>query len=678
MQDIPLAARCYVLAVGISGSVLLVLTLRRAEPIHDVATFVLFLLLAVLGEFRLIKAPLGAEGVDLTFSTAFAFALLIAFGAPYAALGSVIASLLGDLISRKSWWKAMFNATQFVFVAVVSGAVFRLIAGVDHLDPATAFSHPRDLIAAVAAAVTYFSVNTWLLSVAIGLAQRTSVFRLLREESGWQLMGSLGMLGLAPIAVIASGRTPWLIPILLIPLGVIYRSTVVSVEKQHEALHDSLTGLPNRALFRLRAIDAMTLNESDGESAAVMLIDLDRFKEINDTLGHGTGDLVLQELGPRLLEAAGDEHTVARLGGDEFGVVLRGLAGVPEAEAIAERILEAVRQPITLDGLDLEVGASIGISVQGLHGDDADTLIQRADIAMYAAKESGSGHATYSAQLDHTSPMRLGLVSELRQAIESSALVVHYQPKVVVATGLACGVEALVRWEHPTRGLVSPDEFIPIAEQSGLIGDLTRFVLREAIEASARWRRRGYDLSCSVNISARTLHDLDLPATIANLVETHAVPASSLILEITESTIMADPVRAVAALEQLRSIGVQVSMDDYGTGHSSLAQMKNLPIDELKIDKSFIMEMTEQSSDALIAASTVDLARRLGLRVVAEGVETVGAWTQLHEMGCDQAQGYHFGRPVPEAQLMEWLVENERRGALGAGPTRSTSMSTAE
>jgi EAL domain-containing protein (putative c-di-GMP-specific phosphodiesterase class I) len=270
--------------------------------------------------------------------------------------------------------------------------------------------------------------------------------------------------------------------------------------------------------------------------------------------------------------------------------------------------------------------------------------------------------------------MRLGLVAALRQAIEGDALVVHYHPKISVASGMVCGAEALVRWNHPLRGVVSPDEFIPVAEQSGLVRELTKVVLREAIASNARLRKIGYDIPISVNISARTLHDLGLATTVAEIVEQHGIRPSDVVLEITETTIMENPARAIAELEALREIGVRISMDDFGTGHSSLAQMKSLPIDELKIDKSFITEMTAGSRDALIAASSVDLARRLGMRVVAEGVETSDVLEMLHDMGCDEAQGFYFTAPIPEVDFFRWLSEHNRRAKDAKGPMPAQSL----
>jgi diguanylate cyclase (GGDEF)-like protein len=667
MNELPKPAQIYILGIGFGGVALGAAFIRFSLPAARPWVCLVFVILTILGELRHVEAPVGASGIELTFSNAFAFALLTAFGISFAAIAAVLASAIADILVRKTWWKALFNASQFVFVSVAAGLVFHLVAGRATVSMRAPFSNGREIVAAICAAATYFTVNTVLLSAALSLMQHGSLLSLMRQEIGYQLIGNVGMFAVAPVAVVVADRSLWLVPVLMLPLVVSYRTTSLSVEKEHQALHDSLTGLPNRALFRLDALEA-TNGQRLGDGAAVMLMDLDRFKEINDTLGHGTGDKVLQELGSRLLAMLRQGSTIARLGGDEFGIVVPELESPEEAEQIAQRVLDMVRQPITLDGLELEVGASIGIALQGEHGDDADTLIQHADVAMYSAKDSGSGFAFYSAALDHTSPMRLGLVAALRQAIEGDALVVHYHPKISVTSGLVCGAEALVRWDHPIRGVVSPDEFIPVAEQSGLVRELTKVVLKEAIASNARLRQIGYDIPISVNISARTLHDFGLAATVADIVDQHGIRPSDVVLEITETTIMENPARAIAELEQLREIGVRISMDDFGTGHSSLAQMKSLPIDELKIDKSFITEMTQGSRDALIAASSVDLARRLGMKVVAEGVETNQVLQMLHEMGCDEAQGFYFTAPIPEVDFFRWLQEHDRRAARTSSP----------
>ncbi|MBV9952919.1 MAG: EAL domain-containing protein [Acidimicrobiia bacterium] len=653
MREMPLLARSYILGVAVVAAVLIAVMAPTAGVPNDIAILAAFTVLTVLGELRSIQAPVGKDGVDLTFSTAFAFAILIGFGAVWAAAASVVASLVCDVLARKQWWKAAFNASQFVVVSVVTGAVFELCTGHAHLDLGTAFSRPSEIVGAICAATTYFVLNLLMLSTAMGLAQGTSVFGMLLEESKYQVLGSLGMFGLAPVAVVIAGRSVWLLPVLLIPLAIAYQSTIISIEKEHQALHDSLTGLPNRELFRLRAIEAVDDAARERNPwTAIMLIDLDRFKEINDTLGHSTGDLVLTELGPRLLGAVGEGRTVARLGGDEFGVVLPDLRDIDEAEEIAMGVLQAIRAPILLHDLDLELDASIGIALYREHGLDADSLIQRADIAMYAAKETGAGHKLYTPMLDHTSPMQLNFVGELRQAVETSGLCVWYQPQVLTDSCVVIGAEALLRWNHPVRGIVVPDDFIPVAEQSGLIRDLTRFVLREAIAANARWQRQGLDLSVSVNLSARTLHDLDLPDLVRVTIEREQVDPARVILEITETSIMEDPATAISALSELRSVGVQVAIDDYGTGHSNLAQVMALPLDLLKIDKSLVTGMSARSQSSVIVSSTVELGHNLGLKVVAEGVETTECWQLLCGMGCDEAQGFFFGRPVPEADLL--------------------------
>ena len=405
---------------------------------------------------------------------------------------------------------------------------------------------------------------------------------------------------------------------------------------------------------------------------AMLLIDLDGFKEVNDTLGHGTGDELLTAIGPRLQLAVGADSTVARLGGDEFGIVVPSVASTKEAEELSRSVLRSISESVQHQ-MSIEIGASVGIACAPLHGTDADTLIQRADVAMYWAKEQRLGAAVYSNELDHNSPLRLLVVGELRDAIESEALEAYFQPKVSVDSGSIVGAEALVGWIHPVRGVVSPDDFIPVAEQTGLIRELTYLVLRQSIEQARRCADLGFPISISVNVSARTLHDLALGSRIGELLERYEVPPSNLIVEITESTVMANVKASILALEELRRIGVRLSLDDYGTGHSSLAQLQRLPLDELKIGKTFITNLGTVDRDAMIAASTVDLARRLGLTCVAEGVETAETLRCLHEIGCDLAQGYYFSRPLRRESFELWVQRHEARLAQEQQPSPTTA-----
>ncbi len=424
---------------------------------------------------------------------------------------------------------------------------------------------------------------------------------------------------------------------------------------RHEALHDNLTKLPNRVLFQQRVTDLLARRRPTDPLVTVMLIDLDRFKEVNDTLGHATGDLLLQEVARRLRRAVGDKVTVARLGGDEFAVLDPGQALPDDAIAVARALRDDLRRSFAYQDLDLEVSASIGIAVAPVHGRDASTLLRRADVAMYAAKNTAAGVAIYGEDLDEHSPRKLALVGELRSVIDDKALQLYYQPKVDIATGRVIGVEALVRWPHATEGLIPPDEFVPIAERTGLIGPMTEFVLRAALEQCKQWEQSGHRLSVAVNLSARSLLDSDLVGDIARALAATGVHPSKLVLEITETSVMSDAEYAMRVLNRLSSMGVGLAIDDFGTGYSSLSYLKRLPVDEVKIDKSFVLNMHDDENDAVIVRSIIDLGRNLGLRVVAEGVESASAWSALREMGCDIAQGYFVSQPLPADQLTAWL-----------------------
>jgi diguanylate cyclase (GGDEF)-like protein len=427
-----------------------------------------------------------------------------------------------------------------------------------------------------------------------------------------------------------------------------------AADKEYQALHDPLTGLPNRTLFRRRIDQAVAAARGTDRNVAVMLMDLDRFKEVNDTLGHHNGDLLLQEVSARLTGLLRPGDVVARLGGDEFALLLPSIGTAREAIDVAETLLRALQQPFAQRELTLEIGASIGIALHPDHGSEASTLLQRADVAMYAAKSASCGFEVYAAERDQYSPRRLALVGELRTAIEADALEMHYQPKAEMATGEVVGVEALLRWHHPRHGYLQPDEFIPIAEHTGLMRPLTLLALRTALRQCRDWRARGIELTMAVNLSARSLLDVHLPDDVAHLLGVFEVPGSALTLEITESSIMGDSPRTAAVMSRLNLMGVQFAIDDFGTGYSSLSYLKQLPVDEIKVDRSFVMNMPASESDAKIVGSTVHLGRDLGLRVVAEGVENEELWHRLVALGCDQAQGYFLSRALPSEHFEEW------------------------
>ncbi len=423
------------------------------------------------------------------------------------------------------------------------------------------------------------------------------------------------------------------------------------------AYEDALTGLPNRARLMERIGLALEHAARRGEIAAVMVLDLDRFKGVNDTLGHAAGDEVLRRVAERLREVLRDGGTVARLGGDEFAIVLTA-ADIDAVRAVARAIVNALRAPIEFEGQPIDVAASIGIALYPDDGADAGTLMRRADIVMYVAKRSGGNFAFYDARYEVAQRRHLSLLGELRRAVEAAELRAYYQPKLDLATGRVGGVEALVRWRHPTLGLVPPGEFMPYAEQTGFIRVITRWMLAVTLRQCGRWAADGMPLQVAVNISARDLLSRDLPQLIGDLLHKHDVPRGLVCLEITESTFMEDPEHALATLRALHGLGVRLAIDDFGTGFSSLAYLKRLPVDELKIDRAFVMGMTEDRDDRMIVRSTIELAHNLGLKVVAEGVETDACLAELRALGCDLVQGYLISGPLRRSKLEAWLRES--------------------
>jgi len=433
-------------------------------------------------------------------------------------------------------------------------------------------------------------------------------------------------------------------------------------EIQHRALYDQLTDLPNRNLFRDRVTQAIVGTRRENGSVAVLFLGIDHFKEINDTLGHEAGDALLQAVATRLNEQIRAGETLARLGGDEFAILCAG--GTDDAALLAERLHGALHVPFTIRELPLEVAISVGIAAFPTHGEDADTVLRHADVAMQLAKSAHAGTAVYDAEQDSSDAARLALAGELRRAIEAEQLVLHFQPKAELASGCIVGVEALVRWLHPERGFIPPNDFIPIAERTGLIKPLSRYVVAAALRQCGEWRAEGLDLHVAVNLTIPDLLDLELPTVIAHLLAENGVRPDQLELEITESTILADPFRVRQVLTALNELGLRLAIDDFGTGYSSLAYLRRLPVQTIKIDRSFVLDMCDNASDATIVRSTIDLARNLGLDVVAEGVETEEAWAALRAQGCTLAQGYLISKPLPADELRTLLAERAQHAQL--------------
>jgi diguanylate cyclase (GGDEF)-like protein len=502
------------------------------------------------------------------------------------------------------------------------------------------------------------------LAAGVARADTTEALRTLEHAKTMALVGTPIVFA---IGLLLLGLFTWML------VAAVRRNRDQAAASRHQALHDALTGLPNRILFHDRLEQALRHAEREREPLAVLMVDLDRFKEVNDTLGHGNGDLLLQQVGPRLRAALRARDTIARMGGDEFAVLLPG-TDVAGSRQVAAALHEALEEPFALEGVTVESEASVGIAHYPEHGADAETLLQRADVAMYIAKEQRSGYALYAPESDPYDPNRLALVGELRRAISEDELLLHYQPKIDLRTNQVSGVEALVRWLHPVRGLLAPMEFVPLAEHTALMRPLTLWVLERALAQCRAWREEGLELRVAVNLAVPSLLDAQLADDVARLLAKHAVPARLLELEITESSIMTDPQRAIAKLEELSAMGVRLAIDDFGTGYSSLAYLRSLPVDELKIDKSFVMNMQASADDSVIVRSTIDLGRNLGLAIVAEGVESEDALAQLQDLGCDEAQGFFMSRPISAEALTAWLADRDEpsNGNPPTGASRET------
>jgi diguanylate cyclase (GGDEF)-like protein len=649
-------ARLYVTAVTASGLGLLVLVAAlHGSSLVQHGPVGMWVLLGAVIVGELVPIRLGAGEGEVAPSTTFTFALLLSSGLAAAAIAVAAASGLSDLIDRKRPSRSAFNIAQYVLAIAAAGAVLVAAGVLPHREEFSA----ADVPAILAAALVFFVVNTGLVAGAIAVTSRTRLRDQISSELIRQSATEGILLGLAPLAVLALDSAPVLLPLLALPMVAVQRAGRQALIAERLALHDALTGLPNRVLFRTRTQHAIAGAGRAGTGVAVMLLDLDRFKEINDTLGHHYGDEVLRQVGERLSGLLGEGDTVARLGGDEFAILLRSVETPAAGVAVAAAVRRAIAEHFDVAGVRLELGASVGIASFPEHGQDVDVLMQRADVAMYQAKEGRTGVERYVPELDGNSVQRLALAGDLRTALEREEFVLHYQPKVDLRTNAVSGAEVLLRWAHPVHGWLAPDDFIPLAEHTGLIVPLTNYVFDHALRQMGAWRAQGVDIGIAVNLSARTLIERDLPDRIEAMCHRWAVPTSRLVLEITESMVVADPARALPVLARLHELGVEIAVDDFGTGFSSMDYLKRLPVKEVKIDRSFVTTMATDARDAAIVRCTIDLARSLGLRVVAEGVESSDVRARLTTMGCDQAQGYSFSRALPQAEFAAWLAARE-------------------
>jgi diguanylate cyclase (GGDEF)-like protein len=645
------ALRPFLHAVSLAGAVAfgahLLLALRQPGLPHPDEFVVLALLLVACEQYPItIQRRSGDDTVNL--SGVFACALVLQWPTGWAIAVQVAASLVYDVRNRREWWKATFNAGQYAVALSAAAAVAQLLrSGSD--GP----SNGQQVAGALVACLVFFAVNNVLTGTAFALACGERLLPFLRADLVFQASVNGAMTTVAPVVLAAGDRSPWLVPLLLVPAAAVYRGAQVALEKEHRVRHDHLTDLPNRLYFAEHVGDALAERADSALQTAVLVMDLDSFKDLNDTLGHQAGDALLRQIGPRLLPVLPEGAVLARLGGDEFGVLLPVVQHDYEVVECALDLLAALAAPFEVEGTGLDVRASIGLAVAPEHGHGPEQLIQNADIAMYVAKRNRSGVETYSDEGNHHSRRRLTLLNELGPALGRDQLRLRYQPKADMQDGTPRGVEALIRWQHPSLGDVSPGEFIPLAESTGLIRMLTDFIIDEAIGQLSAWRAQGLHTRLSINLSAAVLHEgADVVERILDGLAAADVPPSALMVELTETALMADPEGTTRALQELTDAGVLLSIDDFGTGHSALSYLARLPVAELKIDRSFVTHIESNEANGHIVGSVVDLARKLGITVVAEGIERMAEWQTLAGLGCHVAQGFLIGRALPPEEIL--------------------------
>ncbi|MFG1999207.1 putative bifunctional diguanylate cyclase/phosphodiesterase [Spirillospora sp. NPDC048911] len=661
------------LGVGAFAATLTRLTATDLDALVHMPVILILGAFIVFGELRPIITPGSTENNGATTSTTFSFAALLYAGLPIAAVLQAVAVITCGVFRGRTPHRIAFNVAQYTLS--LAAAQLALLACGIHAVPADPWvPEGKDLPAIALAGAVYFMCNDTLVGAAVALHERVSLIKALRWDIGYQVLVHLALLGLAPLMVVAMDRSAWFLPLIVLPFIAVYLNASVSVRREHQALHDGLTGLPNRKMLIVRTEEALAevrgatarrfggmvgagrgKQADPGGQVGLFLLDLDRFKEVNDTLGHPTGDRLLQLVAHRLTHSVRPGDLVARLGGDEFAVLLPTVRDSAAAREVAARLRAALSEPVRLDGLSFDLEASVGIALCPDHAPDFELLLQRADVAMYNAKENRTGVEVYSPGNDRNSPARLGMLGDLRRAIDRGELELFYQPKISLHDGQLVGMEALVRWRHPEQGLLGPDQFLPIAEQTYLMRAITHYVVNAALAQAATWWKDDLAVQVSVNASGRDLLDTGLTETIETGLLEHALPAAALQLEITERILMNETAYASDTVGALAELGIPLSLDDFGTGYSSLVRLKRLPVEELKIDASFVQRLATSAEDAVIVRSIVDLVRTLGLRSVAEGVEDPETARLLREMGCDAAQGWHFGRPMDAATATDWI-----------------------
>ncbi|WP_329267641.1 bifunctional diguanylate cyclase/phosphodiesterase [Streptomyces pseudovenezuelae] len=593
---------------------------------------------------------------------ALTLAVLLLYGWVSAGMVSLTVVLLVGIARRHRWRQGILHGAVDI-LGIAAGALVLAAFGQSpsvetpwNPDTWTFYTGPEVVLVAVAYLAVTRALGWYLHSS--GHAGLPTVARTALVRQG---LVAVALLGIAPLVCVVAAAKPVLLPLFSIPLIALDSTLWMARARAEEQLRDPLTGLPNRQWLLERIWSALDDAERIDARSALMLIDLDRFRSVNDTLGHLAGDRLLLQIADRLRIALPRGAEAARLGGDEFAVLLPVADSTTSATRVARNLVAALSSPLDLDGLTLVLEASAGVAVFPDHAVDAEGLLRRADVAMYQAKRDRTGVEVYESKRDSNTPDRLGLLGDLRRALDAHEVQLHYQPKVRF-DGQVAGLEALVRWVHPERGRVPPDEFIAIAESSGLMPHLTEYVLDTALAQVAEWRAQGLYVPVAVNVSPRDVHTPGFAGSVAARLARHGVPAGALQLEITEHVLLEDPSRAADTLAALTGHGVKMSLDDFGTGYSSLVHLRRLPVSELKIDRSFVAKLAVDTEDAEIVRCTVDLAHSLGLLVVAEGVEDDETWERLRDMGCDAVQGWLVAAAMPPEETTAWLLARGSRG----------------
>ena len=647
----------YMAGITVSGALLLTAALLWAGPALlryavDPLTWIL-LALVVLGELRPIAVPGRELGDGAPTSLPFSLAVVILHGLPLAGPVQAAATLVAGFARGHAVHRTVFNAAQYVLSLGAADAVLHLVL----LHAAGRVPAGEGLIAVGLAGTAHFLVNRLLVTCAIAMHERVPLPRVVFEGLGRQMRVTAVLIALAPLIAVTATQSVLYMPLFALPLLALHGSALLSVERDHQAHHDELTGLANRTLLTVRARREIDNARRHGGRVGLLLLDLDRFKEVNDTLGHPAGDRLLQTTASRLAHSVRPGDLVARLGGDEFAVLLPQIRDAADAAEVAARLRGALGEPVHLDGVDLDLEASIGIALHPEDAVDFEHLMQRADIAMYVAKSARSGVESYDPGKDRNSTTRLSLFSELRRGLTEGALEMHYQPKVALDDGRVIGLEALARWRHPSRGLLEPGEFMPVVEESHLFRAFTGQVLDITLARTALWHAQGMALPVSVNLGMRELLHPDLPGTVAAALDEHGLPPGLLVLEIAENVLITDTEAATAAVRRLRDLGVGLALDDFGAGHSTLVQLAGLPLDEVKIHGTFTARLTDGTDNGpTVVRAAIALVNALDMRATAEGVQTRALAEAVRATGCQAAQGHYFARPMPAADIPAWIT----------------------